>query len=750
MPINIIGIITLFIVFLNILLGVFVLIKNHKNANNIVYAISVSSIALWAFLTYLYNNPVIFEATFWLKMVYLASYLMLIAQMMFAYYFPRKVKAHFLFYAIPIFVSLLPSAYVLMIEDSVILSAVYYPEKFISIAEMGSGYWIYIIPNTLGIFLIAMYFLQKSKLFVGYEKAQVHFYILGALLMMVPLVILDYGLPIITGDTQYFVYGPLFAIPFSTALAYSILKSRFFTIKNILEKSVHFILIFFYFVISGIIFILLYEKGYFGLSNKYIEIVLFSLIAILIYVFIFNPLLNIFVKMVFKTGANDDEILNNFSQVSNVELTVDRIVIHVKRTIKNIFSIEKVGVILFNKKDYSIKYQFLEDFRTLTVAEFLEALRHWSDISLDKIFIADEIKRKSILEGRDSEQKFIPIMSTMEKSEISIAIPFSSRTEFDGVIFLGYRGDKYPLSISEVKLLEKIVSNVSVSIGRAILYQEVQEFSKSLQQKVNDQTKELQTKVIELQEARRKENDMIDIMGHELRTPATVVKLNIELLEKYIKDNPQEFSRYIDRIKQAVETEIGLINTLLTSAKLEGNKVEIRHEKVNIKDEIEMSIHGHERDIKEGISVYTNIDNNLPYVYADRIRVAEVLNNLISNAIKYTDKGNILVSAISGDNNIIISIKDTGKGISQEDLEKLGEKFYRVNNYLESDIVRPGGTGLGLYITFGLVRLMGGEIKVQSVVGEGSTFTFTLPKYNGQKIDEDGTIDRFAKLGLKR
>lgn len=750
MPINIIGIITLFIVFLNILLGIFVLIKNHKNANNIVYAISVFSIALWAFLTYLYNNPVIFEATFWLKMVYLASYLMLIAQMMFAYYFPRKVKAHFLFYAIPIFISLLPSAYVLMIEDSVILSAVYYPEKFISIAEMGSGYWIYIIPNTLGIFLIAMYFLQKSKHFVGYEKAQVHFYILGALLMMVPLVILDYGLPIITGDTKYFVYGPLFAIPFSTALAYSILKSRFFTIKKILEKSVHFILIFFYLVISGIIFILLYEKGYFGLSNKYIEIVLFSLIAIFIYGFIYNPLLNIFVKTVFKTGANDDEILNNFSQVSNVELTVDRIVIHVKRTIKNIFSIEKVGVILFNKKDYSIKYQFLEDFRTLTVVEFLEALRHWSDISLDKIFIADEIKRKSILEGRDSEQKFIPIMSTMEKSEISIAIPFSSRTEFDGVIFLGYRGDKYPLSISEVKLLEKIVSNVSVSIGRAILYQEVQEFSKSLQQKVNEQTQELQIKVKQLEEARRKEADMIDIMGHELRTPATVVKLNIELLKKYIDSNPEEFKKYIDRIGNAVDTEIGLINTLLTSAKLEGNKVEIKHNKVDVKEEIEMSIHGHEKEVREGVSISKDIEQNLPFAYADKIRVAEVLNNLISNAIKYTDKGNISVIAHTQGDYIVVSIKDTGKGISKEDLKQLGEKFYRVDNYLESEIVRPGGTGLGLYVTFGLVKLMGGKIEVESTQGVGSKFTFTLPKYTGQQVEVLGTMNRFEKLGLKR
>jgi len=182
---------------------------------------------------------------------------------------------------------------------------------------------------------------------------------------------------------------------------------------------------------------------------------------------------------------------------------------------------------------------------------------------------------------------------------------------------------------------------------------------------------------------------MIDIMGHELRTPATVVKLNVELLQKYIKENPQEFGKYVDRIKQAVETEIGLINTLLTSAKLEGNKVEIRHERVNVKDEIEMSIHGHERDIKGDISVYTNVDSNLPAAYADRIRVAEVLNNLISNAIKYTDKGSITISATSGDNNIIVSIKDTGKGISKEDLSKLGNKFYRVDNYLDSNIVRP-------------------------------------------------------------
>ena len=83
-------------------------------------------------------------------------------------------------------------------------------------------------------------------------------------------------------------------------------------------------------------------------------------------------------------------------------------------------------------------------------------------------------------------------------------------------------------------------------------------------------------------------------------------------------------------------------------------------------------------------------------------------------------------------------------------MKQLGEKFYRVDNYLESEIVRPGGTGLGLYVTFGLVKLMGGKIEVESTQGVGSKFTFTLPKYKGQQVEVLGTVNRFEKLGLKR
>lgn len=751
MPINAIGIITLLIVFLNVTLGVIVFLKNPKRANNIVYAISVFSIAIWALVTFFYNNPVLFTPDYWLKIVYVASYGMLIAQMMFAYYFPKRIPGKFWLFALPLFILLIPSAYVLLVEDSVVITATHYPELFISIAQMGPGYLVYTLPNTLGILLIAAYFLNKSKQFIGYEKAQVHFYILGALLMMVPLVIVDYGIPLFTGDTSLFVYGPLFAIPFSISVAYSILKSRFLTIKVVLRNSFLFLFSLGYAILVLLFFVDSYESFFVNQNNNYLNLVIYCAIAIALYLLAYKPLVNFLLNTFFREESDKEKVLNNFTQVSNIELTINRLVINIKRTIKQVFMIEKVGIILFNKRDFSVRYESLRDFVDISPKYILQIIRNWSDLSLSQILVSDEIKRDMILNSQESDPRIIEIVNAFEKSEISMMIPFNSRTQLNGVLLLGYRADKYPLSVDEVELLEKITSNISVSIGRAVLYQEVEIFNKSLQEKVNEQTKELQIKVKELEEARRKEADMIDIMGHELRTPATVVKLNVELLEKFIESNPAEFKKYIDRIKKSVETEIGLINTLLTSAKLEGNKVEIRNDNVDIKAEIEMAVHGHEIDFEEkGIQFNNNVDPNTPNVYADRVRVVEILNNLISNAIKYTQRGSVTVSTKYDDNFVTVTIQDTGKGIPKENIPKLGEKFYRIDNYLGSEIVRPGGTGLGLYVTFGLVRLMGGDIWVESEIGKGSTFSFTLPIYKGQEIGSSDSSNMFEKLGLKK
>jgi signal transduction histidine kinase len=256
---------------------------------------------------------------------------------------------------------------------------------------------------------------------------------------------------------------------------------------------------------------------------------------------------------------------------------------------------------------------------------------------------------------------------------------------------------------------------------------------------------------------------MIDIMGHELRTPATIVKLNAQLLDKFTGDidsDPEAYKRYVDRIKMAVENEIKLINTLLSSAKLEGNKIVINPEEIDIKSEIEMAIHGNEKDAKEkNLPIINNTDSDTPSVYADKARVVEILNNLLSNAVKYTEKGSVTIESSYDVNFVEIAFIDTGKGISAEDIPNLGKKFYRTGNYIDSskddpvDIVRPGGTGLGLFVTFNLIRKMGGDIKVESEVGKGSRFVFTLPRYKGQQNafgNDAKSNNMFERLGLKK
>ena len=153
-----------------------------------------------------------------------------------------------------------------------------------------------------------------------------------------------------------------------------------------------------------------------------------------------------------------------------------------------------------------------------------------------------------------------------------------------------------------------------------------------------------------------------------------------------------------------------------------------------------------------------NIKPDTHYIYADHARSAEIFYNLVSNAVRYTEKGSVTVDASLEGNMVKVQVIDTGRGISKGDLPKLGRKFYRTKTYIDSsngdgdnvNIVRPGGTGLGLYVTFGLTQKMGGRVEVESKVGKGSTFTIYLPKYTNQNESKvEDSKDMFARLKLK-
>jgi len=356
------------------------------------------------------------------------------------------------------------------------------------------------------------------------------------------------------------------------------------------------------------------------------------------------------------------------------------------------------------------------------------------------------------------DKKTLDFIHTLEKNDLYLLIPIYYTNQVLGIFVLGKRDLSSTMYIhDEISFLESLSSITGASLARATLYEQVDNLNRNLQKEVDEQTKELQQKVLELEEARRKERDMIDIMGHELRTPITIAKLNIDLMKKYIETNPKEYKKYLDRVKNSIENEIRLINALLTSAKLEGEKVELHRERISLKEIIENVVHtyAYEAENKK-LKVMQDIDEDMPDIFADKVRVTEIMDNLLNNAIKYTEEGSVIIQTSHTPDHVQVNVIDSGMGIPDEEIPKLGTKFHRVGNYIKGkdkfDIVRPGGTGLGLYVVFALVEQMGGKIWVKSDLGKGTTFSFTLPVYTNQTEDivDTKTNDMYKKFGLKK
>ncbi len=226
-------------------------------------------------------------------------------------------------------------------------------------------------------------------------------------------------------------------------------------------------------------------------------------------------------------------------------------------------------------------------------------------------------------------------------------------------------------------------------------------------------------------------NDFIYVTSHELRTPLTIIKSYLWML---VKDNTENLSDkqkdYIKKAYTGAERMLELINDTLNIARIEQEKEMIASEDINIKEFLteageEFTVKTKEKDLEFKLEIPDSIQN----IYADRKRLREILNNLFTNALKFTRLGYIKIRVRDfGSDFVEISVVDTGKGIDPVDIPKLFKKFSRLDNTYQT-VAEAGGTGLGLYIVKSLVETMRGGIGAYSEgLGKGSTFWFILPK----------------------
>lgn len=329
-----------------------------------------------------------------------------------------------------------------------------------------------------------------------------------------------------------------------------------------------------------------------------------------------------------------------------------------------------------------------------------------------------------------------------------VSLPLNIEGKRAGVFNL-YAGEQGFFDADEVRLLDELATDISFALevsqqetGRQQVEKELELHRHHLEDLVQERTTDLEKTRDDLasakeaaESANRAKSVFLANMSHEIRTPMNAVLGFAQLLDRNSSLDPQH-RKYLDTIRSSGEHLLDLINDILEMSKIEAGQIKLRPGTFNLHrllTDIESLFHF--RTEAKKIQFTLEIAPGAPqFVTSDEGKLRQVIINLVGNAVKFTERGGIAVAASGGreEERLRIEVRDTGPGISDEDQKRLFKSFEQT-----SAGHRAGGTGLGLAISREFVRLMGGDIQVQSAPGKGSTFWFEIPIESAAPIAED-------------
>jgi len=311
-----------------------------------------------------------------------------------------------------------------------------------------------------------------------------------------------------------------------------------------------------------------------------------------------------------------------------------------------------------------------------------------------------------------------------------MALPLAFRGEILGAMLLRATREETGFTDDEITMARIIAGASTNALRNAALYQRITKKNEALE-RMNE---ELSIANQELENLSQAKSDFVSMVSHELRTPLTSIIGFSELLaEAHIGELSDEQEEYIRQILRKGKDLLALINDLLDTGRLESGKLALRYREVDL-EEIILSVRSSTRHVTESLpTINTHIPADLPSFEGDSDKIAQVLTNLVTNALKFSPPGSpvdIIASKIQGrresdpGNLVQISVKDRGIGIPEGEKQRIFDQFIQVQQGSSRSFQ---GAGLGLYICRSFVELHGGKIWVESTVGEGSTFHFTIP-----------------------
>ena len=729
----------LVIIILNLILGFLVLFKNPRKKINKLFFWLVLFIVIWTISNYLENeNLLIPIRSFFLKLDFALS---------------PFLALFFLFFCVNFSQSLLRKniKFILLITAGLLsfFSFSDYLIKNITIAGETIIFNIGILFPFYSIFLIIIIFFGCYKLIdcykksSGLKKVQSLYILFGLSLTAFFILILNLILPqIIFIPLSIGRIGIYSLIIFIFLSFYAIIKYRLMDISVIIGRSV--IYIFSFLSVIGINFFLIF------LNNKLIQPISLNILgpliialSILLFQWFFNLYEKISSRYFYYTFYSYQKVITDLAEKITKILDIDKLTSIIVDTLIKTMKLNRAVILMKEKDGHYVILKNIgfkqENGISLVTDNFLTRYLQ----KKKKPLVYEElslIQEDSVL--KDEKRRFEKLKDNMNKIEADICLPLFRENKIIGIIVLGKKisGDAY--SKEDIDLLMALSNQASVALENALLYERIEDLSENLQEKVDQQTKELKqayyekTRAYEIEKIAHQElknlseakNQFILATQHHLRTPLTIMKGYASMLIEgdYGKINKKAKEKLVF-FSQSTQKLINLVNEFLDISQFQVGKKILKVEKVNIQKLIKEVIEEFKTEAKDkGIYIKLKKINRISTIKADYAKLKEAIYNIINNGIKYTEKGGITILLEEKNKKLKIVIQDTGIGMNEKEVNNLFEKTFERSKGAQK--LYTLGRGIGLYISSNIVKAHNGKIWAESLgKNKGSSFYIELP-----------------------
>ncbi len=615
--------------------------------------------------------------------------------------------------------------------------------------KAGILYSAFLIVSYLGLIGCGLYQLVKNYyLSPGLKQYQVKYIIVGTLIGF------------LGGASNFFLWYNIEILPVGNIvtsvyvfiLFYAMVKYRLMDIRIIIRKIFVYLIVGAFTYVFFYLLIWFYNQFFGGLftTTSYALGLIVAPLFVLIFYTIDRLARQFAYKRLFVSLYNYQETLRKLAAEMNNYIDLEKIVDLIVDTIKKTMFLNRAGVLLVNTTTKPTSYQIIKVIgfnknNGISLVQDSFLTQHLAKTK--KPLVEDEL---SVL-ARDAatekdKNSFLRLKEQLNKIEASLCLPLIANKKLIGIIVLGSKvsGDAY--THEDLELLDTLSKQASVAIENARQYKQIQDFGKTLQGKVDEQTKDIAEKNAHLQELLAMKSDFLRVVNHQLNTPLSIMRGYFSMMKE--GDYPPE--KALPVIEAGLTRIINTVSAFWDAYKLEGEKMKMEPQKVDIKTIVEKMVEEKNRmeKVKERNLKITveKPEFEIPLVWCDADKITHVVSNLLDNAVFYTFEGGINVSYELLKGFLKINVKDTGCGISEADRAKIFQKFSRGTS---APGMNPNGSGLGLYIAKKIVESNDGDLAFSSEgEGKGTTFSFTIPLFNKQKSDKDKTATKENRIEI--